>query len=42
MRLFKIKSPAGKVYKIIADSFYHAIQKAKSIDNYIYTEIQYK
>ena len=41
MRLYTIKSPAGTIYRLTADSFFHAIQRAKKLDNFAFNEQLY-
>ena len=42
MKIFNIINPELKIYKIIAYDKFMAIQTAKRLDNYKYSEGQYK
>jgi hypothetical protein len=42
MRLYKIKSPTGKIHYVIASDKFEAIQKAKKIDLHCHKEHLYK
>jgi len=41
MKLFKIKSPSGKSFTIIAESIYHAVSKVVGIEEGKYSNIDY-
>lgn len=41
MNQYKIKSPSGKVFKLTADSIYHAVQKAVELESYKYSNFEY-
>ena len=42
MRIYKIINPDNKIHKIIAYDKFMAIQTAKRLDNFKYSESQYK
>lgn len=42
MKIFNIINPEFKIHKIIAYDKFMAIQTAKRLDNYKFSEIQYK
>jgi hypothetical protein len=42
MKIFNIINPENKIHKIIAYDKFMAIQTAKRLDNYKYSESQYK
>jgi|688.fasta_scaffold02834_30 hypothetical protein len=41
MKKYKIKSPSNKIFEVLADSIYHAIQICVSAENYKYSNINY-
>lgn len=41
MSIYVIKSPSGSSYRVTADSFYHAIQRVKKMENYLFAENDY-
>lgn len=41
MILFKIKSPSGKTFSVLADSIYHAVSKVVSMEDWKYSNIDY-
>lgn len=41
MNLFKIKSPSGKTFSVLADSIYHAVSKVVNIEGWKYSNIDY-
>jgi hypothetical protein len=41
MKSYIIYSPNGKKHTLTAESFYHAIQRAKKADNYLFAEADY-
>jgi hypothetical protein len=42
MKQYKIQSPSGKIFKVLAESIYHAIQICVSAESFKYSNIQYK
>lgn len=41
MIVFKIKSPSGKTFSVLADSIYHAVSKVVNIEGWKYSNIDY-
>jgi hypothetical protein len=41
MKKFKIKSPSGKMLLIIAETIYHACEKAVQLESYKFNNTEY-
>lgn len=41
MKAYDIKSPSGKIIRVLAENIYHAIEVAKAKENHQYTNKDY-